>query len=210
MSCNPGSLLAERPAEQVRHAGDQPVDVDRLRVERLTAREGQQALGQRSGALGAAMRILRRPLEAGRVAAGGADMALQGLQVAEDDGEQVVEVMGDAAGELADRFHLLGLAQRSFHALALRRLGRQSIVGGFELGGAVDEMSKVPDPGRTSEPVEGLEQAPTSARWRIAIAMRAAGTLPAGAAPNDRVGVVPAIGVRVERSLGPIQIGDGE
>ena len=33
----------------------------------------------------------------------------QDLDRAGDDGEDVVEVMGDAAGELADRFHLLGL-----------------------------------------------------------------------------------------------------
>src|SRR2546427_302613 len=33
------------------------------------------------------------------------------LGVRQDDGEQVVEVVGNPAGELADRFHLLGLAQ---------------------------------------------------------------------------------------------------
>ena len=46
------------------------------------------------------------------------DLAADHVQPADDDGEQVVEVVRDAAGELADRFHLLRLAQRSS---ALRR-----------------------------------------------------------------------------------------
>ena len=44
--------LADRAAEQFRHALHQPVDVDRLHLERMLAREGEQALHQRRGALG--------------------------------------------------------------------------------------------------------------------------------------------------------------
>ena len=44
-----------RAADQLLHAGDQPVDVGRLRVERLAAREGQQPLGQRGGPPGRAL-----------------------------------------------------------------------------------------------------------------------------------------------------------
>ena len=40
------------------------------------------------------------------------ELHLQQLVVAGDDGEQVVEVVGDAAGELPDRLHALRLAQR--------------------------------------------------------------------------------------------------
>ena len=36
--------------------------------------------------------------------------------MAVDDGEDVVEIVGDAAGELADGFHFLGLAQLLFQA----------------------------------------------------------------------------------------------
>ncbi len=38
-------------------------------------------------------------------------MARQGLQAAADDHQQIVEVVSDAAGELADRLHLLALTQ---------------------------------------------------------------------------------------------------
>ncbi len=43
--------VADRAAQQVLHAGDQRVDVGRLRIERLPAREGQQPVGQRGGPL---------------------------------------------------------------------------------------------------------------------------------------------------------------
>ena len=47
-------LLAERAAQQLRHAGDQAADIDRLGIERLAARKGEQALGERGRALRAA------------------------------------------------------------------------------------------------------------------------------------------------------------
>ncbi len=40
-----------------------------------------------------------------------AGAALQHAGAAQDDGEQVVEVVGDAAGQLPDRFHLLHLGK---------------------------------------------------------------------------------------------------
>ncbi|GJE45825.1 hypothetical protein AEGHOMDF_5025 [Methylobacterium soli] len=96
-------------ADQLRHAGDEPVHVRGLRVERLAAREGEQAVRQGG-----------RPL---RGALGGVDVAvelgqaplrhagLQEFEASRDAGEQVVEVVRDAARELAHRLHLLGLAQ---------------------------------------------------------------------------------------------------
>ena len=38
----------------------------------------------------------------------------QELRVGQDDRQQVVEVVGDTAGELADRFHLLSLTELFF------------------------------------------------------------------------------------------------
>ena len=86
------------------------VEVDGLGVAAAGGGEGEQALGQRGGPLGpgqgirdAAMprlRCIRRQR-----------MAEQG-QIAVDDLQQIVEIVGDAAGELADRLHLLRLAKR--------------------------------------------------------------------------------------------------
>src|SRR3546814_9799892 len=58
------------------------------------------------------------------------------LEPADDDREHIVEVVRDAAGELADRLHLLRLAQPRLGGLALGHFGAQRIVGTFKLGGA--------------------------------------------------------------------------
>ena len=39
------------------------------------------------------------------------ELALQEAKAAHDDGEHIVEVVGDAAGELPDRLHLVDLAE---------------------------------------------------------------------------------------------------
>ena len=74
----------------------------------LLPREGEQALGQRGAPLGPLDRAVdqaRRPAAASRQA------LAQQLEVAEHGRQQVVEVVRDAAGELADRLHLLRLAE---------------------------------------------------------------------------------------------------
>ena len=38
-------------------------------------------------------------------------MAADGLQAAQDDREQIVEIVGDATGQLTHGLHLLGLAE---------------------------------------------------------------------------------------------------
>ena len=48
------------------------------------------------------------------------EMALQRFEIADDDGQKIVEVVRDAAGELADAFHLLRLAQRARRRRAAR------------------------------------------------------------------------------------------
>ena len=112
-------MLAQAVTQQLRHAGDQPVDVDRLGVERLAPGESQQALSQRSRALRPAHRIVGGVTQARarvwRVEVG--RVALNCLQVAQDNGQQIVEIVGDAAGELADRFHLLRLLQALIECL---------------------------------------------------------------------------------------------
>ncbi|KAF1853937.1 hypothetical protein Lal_00005148 [Lupinus albus] len=104
--------------DQLQHAADQPVGVDRLRRQRLLAGEGEQPVGQRR-------RPPHRPLrgddelvqlvDAALVDAGG-----DAFQRARDAGQQVVEVVRQPAGQLSDRFHLLRLAQLLFGPHQLR------------------------------------------------------------------------------------------
>ena len=100
-------MVAERRGAAARGAGHELVDVGRLRLQRLLAREGEQLPGELGRALDGPADLLERAAH-GRASA---SFLLQHFDVAEDDHEDVVEVVRDAAGELADRFHLLRLAQ---------------------------------------------------------------------------------------------------
>ena len=81
------------------------------------AAEGQQLLRQRRRALAglqdladvAAQRVGAREL-----------VEHEQLRIADDHGEQVVEVVRDAAGELADGFHLLRLDEAAPRAASRR------------------------------------------------------------------------------------------
>src|SRR5579883_3100089 len=114
-------MLANCPAEQIRHADNQPVQIERFRIERLAPAESEQAAGENSRPLHAAhgamdetqhRRIFRR------------QMSFQRFDIPANHGEEIVEVVGDAAGELADRFHLLRLPK-----LFLRRAAFGEIPG---------------------------------------------------------------------------------
>ena len=129
--------LAERPAHDLRHAGDQAVHLQRLRLERLAPAEGEQAVGQLRRAVRALLRhadmAFERRRERFRPAVPGIarEPPLHHVEIADDDGEQVVEVVGDAAGELADRLHLLRLPELRLRLEASRAFRLQ-------LGGALD------------------------------------------------------------------------
>ena len=104
--------LAERPPQQLGIAGDLTPDVGRLRIERLASGEGEQLGGE----LGA---VLRRALGlAGELpVVGVGEHRPEQLEIGDDRGQDVVEVVRDAAGQLADRLHLLRLAQFLLHPL---------------------------------------------------------------------------------------------
>jgi len=76
------------------------------RVQGLPARKGEQAVGQRRSTFG------RRdgPVDLGQHLVAGEGIASE-IEVAEDNAQDVVEVVRHTAGELPDRLHLLGLAQ---------------------------------------------------------------------------------------------------
>ena len=129
---------AHRPADQVRHSGHERVRVHRLRLQPLPPREGEQPPRQPrrpvhrlAGRLEVAQH-LRGPALAGP--------APRHVQAARDALEHVVEVVRDAARQLAHRLHLLHLPQRRLGALALRRLRLQAVQGLPQLGGALGDL----------------------------------------------------------------------
>jgi hypothetical protein len=108
-------VLADQPPQHVLGPADHRARVHHHRAEHLLAAEREQLprqLGGPAGGLGDG-----RQRRADRV--GLAQQAQGHLGVPEDDGQQVVEVVGDAAGEPADRLHLLRLPQLLLEALVL-------------------------------------------------------------------------------------------
>ena len=107
---------ADQRTDQLRHRLDLGADIEHLRLQRLPAGERQQLPGQLGGALhrlGDRVDVAPAPLFRQFAAA-------QEVGRGADDGQEIVEIVRDAAGQLADRFHLLRLAQRF---LALAALG---------------------------------------------------------------------------------------
>ena len=132
---------AERAPQHVEHARDQPVGIDTGRLERLATGEGEQPLGELRRALRALHGGVHRLSQFGAQLGSGAvlgeieQIAPDRVEIAENDGEQIVEVVRDAAGELAHGFHLLRLEQRRLRLLAKFRLGLQLL-------GARDQSSQ--------------------------------------------------------------------
>ena len=67
-----------------------------------------------------------------------AQVTLERFEISDDDGEKIIEVVSDAAGQLADPFHLLCLEQPFFGGAALGQVSR-------DLGKADDSSLRVPD-----------------------------------------------------------------
>jgi len=107
--------LPDEAAEHVENALDQLIQVDIDGLNGLASAEGEQLLRQLSGALGGPAHLL--DLIPGRRAR--RLHALYKADIPENDLEQIVEVVGHAARELAHGIHLLRLPQLVLQASAL-------------------------------------------------------------------------------------------
>ena len=111
--------LTGHPAEARQAAGHQLIEVEHARGQHLPAAECQQLAGEARGAVG-------RPLDLVQVLprhVGEPRLLLQQGHVADDAREQVVEVVGDAAGELTDGLRPLGLHQSLLELAAVGHVG---------------------------------------------------------------------------------------
>ena len=131
--------LADQPAQQHLQVGQHFAELQRLRPQRLAAREGEQLPHQAGGPVGVLL-DLHDVLE-GRI--GRAVVGEQQVGIADDRGQDVVEVVGDAAGELADRLHLLALdetlLQRPLFGGVEGEDGRVRAFVALGIGGGRDE-----------------------------------------------------------------------
>ena len=122
-------MLAQRPAQQLLHAVDLLGDVDVSRPQGLLAREGEQAPRQVGAALGGGRDVVGDPVQ---FLVAGQPVGKM-LGVAENDGQEIVEIVRHAAGELAHGLHLLGLAE------LVAEVGDGGALLLEQLGGAVEQ-----------------------------------------------------------------------
>ncbi len=149
---------ADRALQKATHAGNDLVEVDRLGPHRLLPRKGQQLGGQSRAAFGPG---LGRGEQARGARVAPAEPRLEQFEIADDRGQQIVEVMCHARGQLAHRLDPLCLAQLRLGPLAVLDLGGEPAVGGFELGGALGDpalqqlvgLAHVVDVDRSAEPI---------------------------------------------------------
>ena len=142
-------------------AGDDPVQIDRLRVHPLLAGEGQQLRRQARAPLGRGHGGGQR---SGEPLVRRLDPCLEQFEIAEDCGQQIVEIVRHAGGQLPDRLDALCLPQLRLGLFALVDLRREPAVGGFEFGGALGDppfeqgvgLAHVVDIDRSAEPEHDL------------------------------------------------------
>lgn len=103
-------ILADQRPQQALHIADDTVDVDHLELEELLSAECQQLPGEACGAVGCLLDALNFMVHG----AGRFQLLQQHLGVSVDHHQQIVEVVGYAAGEAADGVHLLRLSQLFF------------------------------------------------------------------------------------------------
>ena len=117
-----GDLLADGDRggqgglEEMDHLGDDHPEADALALGRGLAAEGEDLPHDLLGAVEGAHHLVQ-------VRAGGRaprQVVLGQFDVAHDAAEDVVEIVGDAAGEGSDGFHLLQLEQLLFQPRRLR------------------------------------------------------------------------------------------
>ena len=134
--------LADKPAQQHLELRQDVVELQRLRSKRLAARERQQLPHQTRRPVGVLLDlhdVLKRRI-------GRAMVGEQEVGIADDGGQHVVEVMRDAARELADRLHLLALREVLLQRALLGRVEREndrvrSFVAG-RIGGRDEEARR--------------------------------------------------------------------
>ena len=125
-----GDAFVDAALQQFAHGADQAVDLHRFRVQRLAPGKRQQAVGETRSPVGRGHAQVDQTVEVVELAA--SDAPAQQLQAADNSGEHVVEVVSDTPRQLADGFHLLGLAQGLFVTAQLGGAFFDLLLKGFE------------------------------------------------------------------------------
>jgi hypothetical protein len=108
-------------------------------LERLAPREGEELAGQAGAAGHRLAHVLQHALAPARIG-----LTPEEVEAAREHHQQVVEVVRDAAGELAHPLQFLRLAQRVLGLEALGHLGEDLGIGVLQLAGALGDGALQP------------------------------------------------------------------
>jgi len=108
-------VFAKKSLEEAAGFHDEVVEIEDAGLKQLPAAESKQLAGERGGAVGDFADLLA----IGPGGIGGLDLIEGEVAVALDDGEEIVEIVRDAAGETAEGVHFLRLAKLVFELFAL-------------------------------------------------------------------------------------------
>ena len=110
-----GDAVAEDLVEQLAHTEEHLVQVERLGLVDAASAERHEVVGEGGGPVGGAL----HRVDAGPGRVEHLEVVLEQLDLPAHHRQHVVEVVGDAAREPADRLHLLGVEQLLLEELAL-------------------------------------------------------------------------------------------
>ena len=161
-----GDLGSNQPAQHRFGAAHDVVDLDRHRLQHLTPAEGEELAGERGPPVRGTPDLADVAREVGVVVRLREDQ----LAVADDDGEQIVEVVRHPAGEPPDGLHALRLPQFLFQAYARGDVARHGERGAapligernrdrfdFDEAGAIHPGQGVVGQGHGASVVEGAD-----------------------------------------------------
>ncbi len=140
--------MAQGAAHHLHGGAHELVQLHRLLPVLATTGEGEELAGELGGAHSGALDLAEGLLHVGGQLVEGA----QEGDVAEDGGEQVVEVVGDTAGEGPDRLHLLRLEELPLQAGALAAVHQQQQAAANPPLAADPHRVEIEDAGRVALP----------------------------------------------------------
>jgi hypothetical protein len=113
-----GRPASQRALGQLHHVADRGLNHHWRGIQLLAARESEQPAGELGAAAGRAqgsLHALHRGLVPGH-------LTLKQIKIAHHHAEKIVEVVGDAAGQLAQRLHLVALRQLALQVTRVRHV----------------------------------------------------------------------------------------
>jgi len=116
------NIFADGPCGESNNIVEQLGQIREFRIQQRSARKCQKSVGQIATPLRRRDRPVKEMVGLGAVI----DAGLKKLKIAQNNGQQVIEIMGDAARELSDSLHFLFMSELLFPLLTFGDTAQQN------------------------------------------------------------------------------------